>query len=121
MAPRAHRLCDATGLAGARAPGARLGHRGGERPVDASVAPDDARGEAAEPGLGHAGREVAQAGLGRAEPAAVVRRARLGAEQLGLGVDDAVGDLLGHRAHEPLHVHEAVPGPRRRRGGGDTL
>ena len=118
----AHRLGHALDLAGAGAARVHLGDSRRERPVDPLVALDHRlREEAAEPDLGHAQREVAQAGLEHALAVSVARDARLGAELLGFGVHHGADDLLGEQPQQPLDVDEPVGAPRQRGVVGHSL
>ena len=64
--------------------------------------------EAARAQPGHPERELAHAGLERARPVAVPAVAGGLAHLVGLGVHDAVGDVLGEPADELLQVDDPV-------------
>lgn len=96
--------------AGAR--GARLGDRGGERPVHPLVAGKDVLGEeAAPPGLRGPGRERPHAGQWPALPAAVPAVAPA-AHPVGPGVRGLARDALREPPQQPPHVNRAVLEPR---------
>ena len=113
----AHPLGDPLHLARARAGRVHLGHGRRQGPVDPLVAGDDVLGEeAARAQLGHPQGQLAHAGLERAGPVAVPAVAGRLAHLVGLGVHDAVGDVLGEPADELLQVYRPVlePGHRAR-------
>ena len=73
---------------------------------------DDVLGEeAARAQLGHPQGQLAHAGLERARPVAVLAVAGGLAHLVGLGVHDAVGDVLGEPADELLQVDGPVLEP----------